>query len=129
MAIELLGFRFSAVADADLHTNQFGYVKFDADMGVIGCTAVTDIPCGVLQNTPTLGQPAEVLAMGLTKIAIGTTATAGQLLGVQVTNGQAKPIAAGSDTTQYITGQCCIGAAGGAIGSALINCLSMARAV
>ena len=49
-------------ANADLSAKQYYYVKLVGAGLVDVCSAVTDIPIGVLQNNPVSGMPAEVRA-------------------------------------------------------------------
>src|SRR5262245_47307044 len=101
------------IAGADLSAKQFYFVKITANDTVNVCSAVTDIPYGVLQNKPLSGQEAEVMSYGTTKVSADAALTAGQLVGTSV-DGQAAPYVAGTDTTKYGAGQVVhgVGAAG-----------------
>lgn len=114
-------------AGADLSAKQYFLVKLTADFTVDVCSAVTDIPIGVLQNAPVSGEPANVAAFGLTKIVASAALTAGNLIGSSA-NGRAAPYANGTDTTKYLIGHV-VGAAGAANGlaTALINCATPNR--
>lgn len=116
-------------AAADLSGSQYRFVKLDANGKVVAVAAITDIPVGVLQNTPTSGQAAEVVVLGGTKLVATAAIALPALLGVD-TVGKGKKIAAGTDGTQYIVGQA-DEAAGNAneVISALVNCINPARAV
>lgn len=124
MAIELQGFKFSAIAGEDLSAKQYHFMKLSANMTVVGCAATTDIPCGVLQNNPPSGGAAEVMVYGITKIvtAVVTGLAAGTLLGTDA-NGHAVAIDPDGNDDLYYCGQVVI-STGGAneIGSALVNC-------
>lgn len=114
-------------ANADLSAKQFYYVKL-AGAGLVDvCSAVTDIPIGVLQNTPASGMPAEVCALGETKIVTAAATAAGAEIGTSA-NGRAAAYVPGTDTTKRITGQMvtATGAANG-IGTAVVNCINPAR--
>lgn len=66
-------------AGADLRTKQYYFVKITAS-GTVGVpTASTDVPVGVLQNTPNTNDPADVMCIGETKLAIAGTAATGVL--------------------------------------------------
>lgn len=111
-----------------LAAKQYYFVKLDADKRVVVCAAATDIPIGVLQNNPAVGEEAEVCIIGNTKISGDADLDAGMLIGTSG-DGQADQKVAGTDTTEYIVGQVTRGntAAGGVI-SAFVNCASPSRA-
>lgn len=116
-------------AGADLSGSQFYLVKLHSTAGqVVLCAAATDVPVGVLQNKPTAGQAAEVVALGITKVAGGAALSLGALIGPNA-SGQAAAKVAGTDTTNYVIGRVleATGAAGG-LATALVNCLSPHRA-
>lgn len=95
------GLKITLRAAADLSTHQFKFVKTDTNGDVVLCSATTDIPIGVLQNKPQLGQEAEVLVSGVTKL-VGAAGTAvGTLLATNAT-GLAAVVVAGTDTTRYV---------------------------
>lgn len=124
MAIELQGFKFSAIAGSSLAAYQYHFVKLSANMTVIPCSAVTDIPCGVVQNSPPSGGAAEVMVYGITKL-VAPSLTAGDLVGTTVTaTGIVCDPDAGGDI--YYVGQCLIGTGAGAaeVASVLIDCAS-----
>ena len=122
MAIELQGFKFTAIAGEDLSAKQYHFMKLSANMTVVGCAATTDIPCGVLQNNPPSGGAAEVMVYGITKIVTAAALTAGALLSTDA-NGHAVAIDPDGNGDLYYCGQVVI-STGGAneIGSALVNC-------
>jgi len=114
-------------AGADLSAKQFCFVKLSGQT-VVACDGATDIPVGVLQNTPTSGQAAEVMCIGITKVSSDAALTVGNLIGTSG-DGQADAKTPGTDTTNYVVGVV-IGASGAAAGlaTAMINCASPARA-
>lgn len=118
----------SAAAGADLSAKQFYFVKWSADGTVVACAAATDVPAGVLQNTPLSGDAAEICVVGETKISGDADLDFGQLIGTSA-DGQADRKIPGTDTTEYIVGvvKRGNGAANGLI-TALINCASPGRA-
>jgi len=72
------------IAGRSLTTKQYYFVKMSAATAgaVIIVAATTDVPVGVLQNNPAAGEPAQIQALGATKIVCGTTAvTAGAVIG------------------------------------------------
>jgi hypothetical protein len=124
MAIELQGFKFTAIAGADLSEKQYHFMKLSANMTVVACAALIDIPCGVLQNNPPSGGAAEVMVYGITKIVTAAALSAGALIG---SNADGHGVAVDPDgvADNYYVGQVVI-STGGAneIGSALVNCAS-----
>ena len=58
----------SYVSSADLSAKQYYFVKLDASDEIELCSAITDIPLGVLQNAPEAGQVAVVRTIGNTKV-------------------------------------------------------------
>ena len=92
---------FEVTAAADLSA-KLGYcVKQSAPGQVNLCTAVTDVPFGILENKPTSGRPATVTRVGRTKAVIGATVTAGDLLGPDATSRLVKKTP-GTDITNYV---------------------------
>lgn len=129
MAFEIQPYavKITAVAGADLSAAQYKFVKWSSGQVVV-CAAATDIPCGVLQNSPTSGQEAEVTVVGGTKIVGSASISVGSLVGTS-SAGKAAALVAGTDTTKYVAGTI-ISAPGadGEIGTALINCAAPHRA-
>ena len=107
------------VAAADLSAKQFHFVKLASATTVNVCSGVTDKPIGVLQNTPTSGQAAEIVLFGISKIISDGTTAAGNLLGTAA-DGHAA-VYTSTDTTKFVCGQAIeAGAAGNTI-TAFIN--------
>lgn len=107
-------------ASADLSAKQFYIVKMSGDNTVTVCAAVTDVPIGVLQNTPASGEQAVVRVAGISKVSADATLAAGDIIGSSA-DGQAQPVAQGSETTVYNVGQALTGGAAGTLQSALIT--------
>lgn len=130
MAVEAPLYRIPGLtAGADLSGKQYHFVKLSGTgMGVVVCAAATDIPIGVLQNKPTSGQEAEVVALGLTKIVGDANLAIGDQIGTSA-DGQADAKTVGTDTTEYVVGRVVVenSAAGGLV-SAVINCMNPHRA-
>jgi len=91
-------------AAADLSAKQFHFVKLATATTVNVCTAITDVPIGVLQNTPTSGQAAEICIFGITKVVADGNLAAGNIIGTS-SDSQADAITRGSDTTVTVMGQ------------------------
>lgn len=114
-------------ASADLRTHQYKAVKISGNNTVTVCAAVTDIPVGILQNTPNTGQAAEVCVAGVTKINADAALTAGQVIGSSA-DGQLAPYVAGTDTTKYSVGQVLSPAgAAGELATAIVSCAQPSR--
>ncbi len=107
-------------ASADLSAKQFYFVKMSGDNTVTVCAAVTDVPIGVLQNAPASGGQAVVRVAGLSKVSADATLAAGNIIGTSA-DGQAQPVAQGSETTVFNCGQMLTGGAAGTLQTASIN--------
>ena len=107
-------------AAADLSAKQYYFVKLSAANTVNVCTAITDIPIGILQNKPESGEAATVCLFGISKVSADGTLAAGNLIGTSA-DSQADAIAAGSDTTVYTMGQALEAAAAGDTVSMFLN--------
>jgi len=115
-------------AAADLSTKQYYFVKVNTSGQAALCSGATDKPIGVLQNTPTSGQAAEVLVVGGTKIVASASLDEGVAIGTTAA-GKAGAKVVGTDTTNYIVGQVILASgADGELLTAVINCASPARA-
>ena len=128
MAFEAVQIKIPGLkAAADLSSKQYYLVELTAADTVNVCNGVTDRPIGVLQNAPKSGEPAEVCALGVTKINSDAALSVGAQIGTAA-DGQAAAYVPGTDTTKYIVGMV-IGASGAAAGyaTAIINCFSAAR--
>ena len=81
--------------------------------------AVTDVPCGVLQNDPKNGEAAEVCMVGISKVYVAAAINAGVRINGG-TNGRAT--AAGS--AAICVGQMIQAGVADSLGSASVNCLN-----
>ena len=123
----LLQNAYPAGADLSAATRQFSIVKLNSSGQVVPVAAADDKPVGVLLNSPTSGQVAEVAMLGETKLRVGGTDIALDTLVGCGTDGRAVSVASGN----FICGRVeSIYAADndGAIVTATINFLSLARA-
>ena len=107
-------------AAADLSSNQYYFVKLASATTVNVCTAITDLPIGILQNTPTSGQAADVRIFGISKASADGTLTAGRWIGTSA-DSQASGITPGSDTTVYVMGQAIQAASAGETFTMFLN--------
>lgn len=128
MAFEIPLFSFSADAGADLSAAQYKFVKLNSSGQVVVCSAVTDIPVGILQNKPdTAGKSAEVMAAGISKVQGDANLAMGDQVGTSA-DGQAAAYVNGTDTTKYIVGQVLLdNAAAAGLASILFNCMNPGR--
>lgn len=111
-------------AGEDLSDKQFYFVKRDGDT-YIACDAITDLPDGVLQNDPELGEPCYVIGFGGTKVVASEALSVGDLIGTAA-DGRAAPRTANHAGSNYITGRGLSAVSNGdEIAAAIVNCFSV----
>ncbi len=121
MAYEASQIRFgNLTAAADLSSSQFYFVKLASATTVNVCSAITDKPIGILQNTPESGETATIAIFGISKVSADGTLAAGNLIGTSA-DGQADAIVAGTDTTVYVMGQAITAASAGETTTMFLN--------
>jgi hypothetical protein len=103
-----------------LSAKQFHFVKLASATTVNVCDAITDKPIGILQNTPTSGQSAEIAIFGISKVVADGNLTAGNIIGTS-SDSQADAITSGTDTTVFVMGQAIEAAAAGNIVTMFLN--------
>ena len=106
MALEIPGKVISIfAATADLSALQYTFVSLTTLGGITGTTVITDGRLlGILQNTPTSNQAAEVMVDGISKLVVSTTAVViGDYLG-STAAGRAVTVTSG--TTAWIAARC-----------------------
>lgn len=125
--------KVTGVAGVDLTGSQYLFVK-QTGVGPTGtpviapCSAVTDVPLGVLQNAPASGDEAEVVVIGGTKIKASAAFAINAVLGTDAA-GKAKALTVGTDTTAYSVGRALNAAAGAnEITTAVVDCAAPGRA-
>ncbi len=125
--------RITGVAAVDLSAKQFLFVKPAGTTNTLGvdvtpCTGITDLPIGVLQDTPAAGDLGGVCVSGISKVRVNasTGITVGNVLGIDNT-GAVKAIAYGTDTTQYVVGKALETAAAGSIAQIYVSLLGPAK--
>ncbi|NBS62298.1 MAG: DUF2190 family protein [Microbacteriaceae bacterium] len=101
--------KFSVAAGADLSSSQFTFVKMSGTTA-IAVAAATDVPVGVLVNTPKSGQTAEVVVSGIVKIKASAAIAVGAKVGT-TSAGLAVTLVSGTDTTKFICGMALTAAA------------------
>ena len=84
------------------------------------CSAITDVPIGILQNTPESGETATIAIFGISKAVADGTLTAGRWIGTSA-DSQAAGITPGSDTTVYVMGQAIQAASAGETFTMFLN--------
>jgi hypothetical protein len=106
---------------------------------VTACTATTDRPLGVLQNSPRVrysmsqsgvieGQEeAEITISGICKVLAGGTIAPGNVIGISAT-GLAVAITVGTDTTKYILGTALSAGVSGDVITIAVDCSNTGRA-
>lgn len=108
MAYEIPGVaKITFPAGGDLHLLQYHFVKLNSSGEVVTIAAATDYPVGILQNTPTLGQSAEIMLRGVSKLkATAAGFTNGDLIGPNATGyGVTLTQAANTNNLDYVCGQ------------------------
>ena len=121
MAYESAQIRFgNLTAGADLSAKQFHFVKLASATTVDVCSAITDVPIGILQNTPESGETATIAIFGISKPVADGTLTAARWIGTSA-DSQASGITPGSDTTVYVMGQAVQAASAGETFTMFLN--------
>ena len=111
----------TAAANYSAVANQYKFVKLSAAKVVTVCDGTTDKPIGVLQNRPKLGEEAEVVCIGITKVRGDENLAAGASIGTSA-DGEAATYSV-SDNTKHIVGIVIEdNAAAGGYATAVINC-------
>ena len=106
MAKQYVGLDAPFKAHDDMSDAQYYFVTLTAVADTVDvCSAITDPICGVAQHGGTTGAGVSVRFLGHTKITLGETVGADDLVGTDNT-GRAIIITAGTDTTVYIAGKC-----------------------
>ncbi len=123
------GGTFSLPASGDLSGKQFYFVKLAATpTACVVCSSSLDVPIGVLQNKPTSGHTADIMAIGITKLIVAATPSLDAEIGTDA-NGKAIAYTPGTNTVNYIVGRLLeAGAAADDLVTAMINCYTPGRA-
>ena len=107
-------------AAADLSSKQYYFVKLASATTVNVCSAITDLPIGILQNNPESGEQAVVQIFGISKVVADGTIAAARWIGTSA-DSQAAGITPGSDTTVYVMGQAIQAASAGETFTMFLN--------
>lgn len=130
MAYEIAGYavRITLPAAADLSAKQYYFVKVNSSGQAALCSAATDKPIGVLQNTPKSGEEASILVVGGTKVIASASLDEGTLIGTTAA-GKAGAKVPGTDTSNYVVGTVILAAgADNEVLTAVVNCSNPHRA-
>ena len=123
MSTEIKVLDISKEADEDLSNDQYRIVVLDAtSLKVRRPDAATDIPLGVLQNAPLIGEAAVVrpLGGGISKIQLGATLAAGVIIGMEYVSAADAGKAQAAVVTQYPVGTLLLGGVEDDLGEALL---------
>lgn len=136
MAFEkpLLVHSLTAASALTASSAQYTFVKQLSNGQVVACAAVTDMPIGVLQNSPDANEQAEVMLVGITKVRVGGTDISGvsaAFLGIDSAGRAAILVpGTGASTTSYVLGRI-LHVEGsdndGALVTAAVNCINITR--
>ena len=107
-------------AAADLSSKQYHFVVLASATTVNVCSAITDLPIGILQNNPESGEQAVVQIFGISKVVADGTIAAARWIGTSA-DSQAAGITPGSDTTVYVMGQAIQAASAGETFTMFLN--------
>lgn len=129
MAYEKPVMSITLEAGEDLSAKQYYFVEINTSTGKAEvCDAATDLPIGVLQNSPASGELAEILVLGISKVSADADLGIGDLIGPSA-DGQADAKVVSTDSTEYVVGRCISDPSGaGSLATCLINCLNPHRA-
>jgi len=110
-------------AGEDLSGSQFRFVIRSADT-YIAITANTQLPDGILQNAPALGEPCRVIAVGASKLEASAAILVGAFVGPSA-NGRGESRTKNQTNTNYICGRAYSAAANaGEIIPVVVNCVT-----
>lgn len=106
MAYEIPGFRLGThKAASDLSAKQYHFVKLDSSGNVAAIAAATDVPLGILQNTPGSLHAADVMTQGVSKLVAGGSLAAAALVGTDADGKGTAYTYGASGTAGVIMGQ------------------------
>ena len=120
MATEVQIWDITLVAAADLSAKQFHFVKLSGNSGMDICSAVTDMPVGILQDKPASGKAGAVRLLGVSKVEAGGALVAGNPVGTDA-NGAGVAKVIGTNTTHYVAGECKVGCNSGERGEVILR--------
>jgi hypothetical protein len=113
---------------ASLAAKQFYFVKLDSAGDIVVCAAATDVPIGILQNAPGVGEACEVMMAGISKVSSDAALTIGDQIGTSA-DGQADAKTVGTDTTEYVVGRVLVASGAAAeLATVAFSCLAPHRA-
>jgi len=122
---------YTAATGLSASTQQFTVVKLLPGDAVGPITADTDVPLGVLQNSPRAGESAVVAIAGFTKLRAGATDITGTPRLAYDAAGRAIAVVAGTSTGYYPIGRIILAVDNadndGGLLSAVIDCFNPCR--
>lgn len=126
MAVEAPGYKLPGIKVASSISSdldQFSFVTLNGDFEVVPSGGSSESPVGIVQNTPTGGEAADIVAEGMTKVHTGaSTMAAGDRIGAN-SSAHAVTIPDSSDSDKYIAGYMMESAGSDVIGTAVVDCL------
>lgn len=123
MAVEIPVLVKSFVAGEDLSAKQFFFVELNATTGSVElCDAATDIPIGILQNSPESGETADVMIVGITKVSASGALAVGTILSTDAAGQGVAAIATTYPVARVISLPASTAASG--LVTCTINCLN-----
>jgi hypothetical protein len=129
MSTDNIGMDISFPADEDLSNDQYRIVVLDATSGKVRRpNAATDIPLGVLQNTPLADEAAAVRVIGcggISKVQLGATIGIGAIVGMEYVSATDAGKSIAAVATMYPVGVLLAGGAEDELGSALLAPLTV----
>lgn len=132
MAFETPGRIVNLPAGADLSNVsncKYRFVKLQNDGTVVLCNGATDEPYGILQNSPTAGQLAQVMRDGISKVQADAALAVADKVGTSA-DGQAAVYTHGASKTNYIMGTVILAAgAAGRLATIDFSCVAAPRGV
>ena len=97
--------KWTFIASADLSALQYTFVKLTTTGQIAACTALTDVPLGVLLDKPTSGQTAEVILAGIIKVKCGAALTPSTTVAIGTdTTGRAIGLTLADTATKFSVG-------------------------
>lgn len=120
---------FTAASAMSASSQQYIFVKLLTDEKVCPVTAASDYPIGVLQNSPGVGEQAQVLLAGISKVRVGATDIASVTNAFIAADATARAaLAASGASATYVAGRV-ISMEGtdndAALVTAIINCMTL----
>lgn len=98
-------FERSYKAETDLSTSQYRIVELSGTDQVDVCDNAADVPHGVLQNDPKIGEEATVMLMGVSKVVTDGTVNGGITVGATLGTGATGKAIRKSADADFVLGE------------------------